>query len=97
MLQTSDNSNGREPNGRASYHIPRCRTLRESAGMSINTLAKNADVDRGTISRIERSHPVTAVIAGRVFNVLNEVHKNQLSREAEVTTSPGRKSTNQKR
>jgi len=75
------------PNGQAIYCILRCRTLRELAGMSMNALAASAKVDRGTVSKMERRHPVTGAIAGRVFNALNVAHRSTLTYEDEVSTS----------
>lgn len=72
---------------RAGYYIHQCKTLRELAGLSINSLARKAEVDRSTVSKIEKKHPVTGAIAGRVFNALNEASKNTLKFEIEVTTS----------
>lgn len=78
-----------EVSGFATSLIPRCTTLRQQAGMSMNALAREARVDRGTLTKIERRHPVTATIANRVFNALNVAHKGKLNVDAEVTSAVG--------
>lgn len=78
-----------EVSGFATSLVPRCTTLRQQAGMSMNALAREARVDRGTLTKIERRHPVTATIANRVFNALNVAHKGKLSVDAEVTSVGG--------
>lgn len=77
-----------QPNGGAAYYIPRCQTLREMKGKSMNDLAKAADVDRSRISLIERKQPVTGAIAGKVFEVLNDWHGKTLDYGIEVTKTP---------
>jgi transcriptional regulator with XRE-family HTH domain len=74
--------------GRADYLIPRCRTLRESAGWSVARLARAAEVDRNTISKkIERRQGVSAAVANCVFNALNKQHGGRLKAEKEITRS----------
>ena len=80
-----------QPNGAAAYFIPRCQTLREMKGKSMNDLAKAADADRSRISLIERKQPVTGAIAGKVFEALNYWHGKTLDYETEVTKTPNLK------
>lgn len=75
-------------NGGATYYIPRCQTLREMKGKSMNDLAKTADVDRSRVSFIERKQAVTGAIAGKVFEALNSWHGGLLDYETEVTKTP---------
>lgn len=75
-------------NGRASHYVPNCRTLRVGAGKSINVLAKHSDVDRGTIAKIERNHPVSEPVAHRIFSTLNGWHGEKLEIHKEITNIP---------
>ncbi len=45
--------------------------LRVNAGVTIVQLAKEADVSRGTIEKIEKDMPVKAVLAARICNALS--------------------------
>ncbi len=45
--------------------------LRINAGVTIVQLAKDADVSRGTIEKIEKDIPVRPVLAARVCNALS--------------------------
>lgn len=83
-VSTPENGN----NGTAAYFIPRCQTLRELKGKSMNDLAKAADVDRSRVTLIERKQPVTGLVAAKVFQALNQWHADALSYEAEVTKTP---------
>lgn len=86
--QETDNDKSVVGNGTASYYIPRCGTLRQLQGLTINALARAANVDRSRISLLEKNHPVTGAIAGRVFQALNNAHGKTLSYDDEVTTFP---------
>lgn len=84
-MATIEQANG---NGGAVYYIPRCQTLREMKGKSMNDLSKAADADRSRVSMIERKQPVTGATAGKVFEALNEWHGKTLKYETEVTKTP---------
>jgi DNA-binding XRE family transcriptional regulator len=72
----------------AVWLIPRCKTLRESAGMRIQQLALAAKVDRATITKIEKHHGVSKPLAYRVFNELNKRKGGNLKDTVEITDSP---------
>jgi transcriptional regulator with XRE-family HTH domain len=72
-------------NGGAVYFVPRCETLRQLKGKSMNDLSKAADVDRSRITLIERKQPVSGNVAGKVFQALNNWHESTLVYESEVT------------
>ena len=84
-MATSEQTNS---NGTAAYYIPRCQTLREMKGKSMNDLAKMADVDRSRVTLIERKQPVTGAIAGKIFEALNTWHGGTLDYMTEVTKTP---------
>lgn len=75
----------------ATWYILRCKTLRESAGLRKNALARDADVDRATIDKIEKRHPVTRPTAFRVFNALNAKHATKLDSSKEITNTLAKK------
>jgi len=72
----------------AIWLIPRCKTLRVSAGMPIQKLASEAAVDRATITKIEKNKGVSEPLAHRVFNVLNKRHRDTLTAGVEITDNP---------
>ena len=72
----------------AVWLIPRCKTLRVSAGMPIQKLASEAGVDRATIAKIEKNKGVSEPLAHRVFNALNKRHRDTLKAGVEITDSP---------
>lgn len=76
-----------ELNGKARY-LRRCETLRQQAGMSLAKLAQRANVDRGTVAKIERHQGVMGDKVGGVFAALNEAHKGVLDFDTEVTSPP---------
>jgi DNA-binding XRE family transcriptional regulator len=79
-------------NGKVRF-LHRCETLRQQAGLSIAKLAQKADVDRGTVAKIEKHQGVMGDKVGSVFNALNEAHKGTLAFDVEVTESPTIKKT----
>lgn len=50
--------------------LPRCRELREQAGLSISKLANAADVSRDLIRSLEAGNPHTRYKVMAVFNAL---------------------------
>ena len=72
----------------AIWLFPRCKTWRVSAGMGIQQLAKEAGVDRATVKKIEKHHPVSEPILHRVFNVLNVRHGSKLNDAVELKDNP---------
>jgi hypothetical protein len=54
--------------------------------MSMNVLARKAEVDRSSIAKVERHQPVMGSIAGKIFSALNYAHRNDLVYTNEVTT-----------
>ena len=75
----------------AVWLIPRCKTLRVSAGMPIQKLALEAGVDRATITKIEKHKGVSEPLANRVFNALNIRHRDTLTADKEITDNPRRR------
>lgn len=75
-------------NGRASFFLLRCKTLRIGAGLTMNELARKSEVDRATISKIEAHHGVTEPVIAKVFNALNQKHANKLNYDKEVSPQP---------
>lgn len=71
----------------ATWYFPRCKTLREAAGLRKNALARESGVDRATIDKIEKRHPVTKPTAFRVFNALNARRPIKLDPETEIINS----------
>jgi transcriptional regulator with XRE-family HTH domain len=67
----------------ANYYIPRCKTLRISARLSMNKLAGEAQVDRGTIKKIESNHGVIELTADKVFSALKQ-HHSDIEKDKEV-------------
>jgi len=53
------------------------QTLRERAGLTRAELARVADVDRATISKIERHSQSRADICNKLINALNERYYNK--------------------
>jgi DNA-binding XRE family transcriptional regulator len=72
----------------AVWLIPRCKTLRESAGMRIQQLALAAKVDRATITKIEKHKGISKPLAYRVFNELNKRKGGTLMDAVEITDNP---------
>ena len=56
---------------REVFYIPRLKTLRLLNGWSMANLAREAGVDRAVITKIEKHHGVTEVIAHKVFNAVS--------------------------
>ena len=50
------------------------KTLRERAGISMSALARAANVDRGTIVRVERHDASRTETLMRLINALNELY-----------------------
>ncbi len=71
----------------ATWYILRCKSLRESGGLRKQTLAKEANVDRATIDKIEKRMPVTKPTAFRVLNALQKHHATKLKPEKEIIAS----------
>lgn len=51
----------------------------------MNDLAKEAEVDRASVKKIESKHAVTELMASKVFNALNQWHSQTLERAKEIT------------
>lgn len=85
---TLGESDGRQGNNSAVWLVPRCKTLRVSAGMPIQKLASEAGVDRATIGKIEKNQGVSEPLAHRVFNALNKRHHDRLTASVEITDNP---------
>lgn len=77
-----------------AFFFDRLRTLRERAGVTQTRLAKTADMDRGTISRVESHEAARKETLYAIGNALNDLHyrKNgaELNLEREITTKPKR-------
>jgi len=54
----------------AIYYVPRLRTLRIAAKLSINRLAREAEVGRDLVSSLERHHPHTLIKVRAIVDVL---------------------------
>lgn len=59
---------------RAMFYIPRCKELRNKAGLSMNKLAASAKVDSSVISKVERDLGVTENSANKIFYALQNEH-----------------------
>ena len=64
--------------------FPRCRELRESAGLSMTKLAATAGVSRDLLRSLEEGNPHTAPKVMSVFNALQAAHTNSLVAEHEI-------------
>ena len=84
----SGESEDKQGNNAAIWLVPRCKTLRVSAGMPIQKLASEAGVDRATVTKIEKNRGVSEPLANRVFNALNKRHRDTLKASAEITDNP---------
>ena len=62
------------------------KTIREHSGIRVATLAKEADVDRGTIARIEKHHNSTLETLHSVINALNTISPNSTIKYEDVIT-----------
>lgn len=71
----------------AHYYLHRLQTLRISAKLTMNRLAKEADVGRDLISSLERHHPHTRLKVQAAFDALKRYHPN-LDPDEEITTRP---------
>jgi DNA-binding XRE family transcriptional regulator len=69
----------------AHYYIPRLETLRITAKLTINRLAKEADVGRDLVSSLERRHPHSRIKVQAVFDALKKYHPD-LDPAVEITT-----------
>ena len=56
------------------YYFDDQRTFRERAGVTRSLLAREADVDRGTVTRSEKHHPCTKESLVRIINGLNKLY-----------------------
>jgi len=62
------------------------KTIREHAGINIATLAKKANIDRGTVTRIEKHYNSTTTTLHSIINALNNLNpSNQIQYEDVVT------------
>ena len=62
----------------------RCRELRESAALSMTTLAARAEVSRDLIRSLESGHPHSRHKVMAVFNALNKCHDGVLDSAEEL-------------
>ncbi len=53
------------------------KTLRESAGIKISVLAKEAEIDRSTIVRIEKHKNSTPTTLHSIVNSLNNIYSKK--------------------
>jgi hypothetical protein len=82
------------PRRRVGWYVRNAENLRFT-GKEVLTqaaLGAKAKVGRDAVSKIERSIPVTRMIAGRVFGALNDLHGEKLTARSYVTKKPPRKS-----
>jgi DNA-binding XRE family transcriptional regulator len=75
-------------NARARWYVLSAKDLRLDAGMSMEEMAKEADVTRDRIAMIEAGHPVTELTAAKVFNALCRASRKELNKKRYVTESP---------
>lgn len=58
--------------------LPRCRVLRENAGLSMSKLAALADVGRDLVRSLESGNPHSRHKVMAVFNALQDRHRGTL-------------------
>lgn len=63
------------------------KTVRERAGIRIATLSRKAEVDRSTISRIEKHHNATPETLHAIVNALNALGCDVIYEKVVTTTS----------
>lgn len=68
MVNDESGSNG------AEHVLPRLKTLRIGARLSINKLASEAGVSRDLVSSLERNHAHTLLKVQAVFDTLKKYH-----------------------
>ena len=73
-----DNSNG------ASWILQNAKTLRVGAKLSMSKLSGLAQVSRDSISKVEKSLPVSEIVIEKIFSALNTAHKGNLNRDSHV-------------
>jgi DNA-binding XRE family transcriptional regulator len=72
-------------NGHAVWYLRDAKTLRIKAKLTMNKLSAAADVGRDTISKIEKKHPVSEIVAEKVFSALNSALNGSLDRDSHIT------------
>lgn len=80
-------SNGNDKK-RAIYYLHHCQRLRQDCHMSMNSLARQAAIDRSIVAKLEKHLSVTIEKVRAVFDKLNEHHHGALDMDEEITTDP---------
>lgn len=57
--------------------IDELQTLRVRAGLTISKVAREADLDRGTVKRAERHRPARVETLYRIVNALNDLYYSE--------------------
>ena len=73
--------------------FPRCRELREAAGLSMTKLAAAADVSRDLVRSLENGNPHSRHKVMMVFNTLQKLHHGALCGADELTPHSGAEDT----
>ena len=66
------------------------KTIRERSGIRVSALAKEAKVDRSTITRVEKHHNSTPETLHSIVNALNSLGCNGTIKYEEVITETSR-------
>ena len=72
------------PQSIPKYTFPKCRTLREHAGLSMNRLAGVSEVSRDLIRSLEKGNPHSRHKVMAVFNALQRLHDGSLREDDEL-------------
>ena len=68
----------------AKSTFPRCRLLRENAGLSMSKLAGRADVSRDLLRSLEEGNAHSRHKVMSVFNALQGLHNGSLQADEEL-------------
>lgn len=55
-------------------YFDECKTFRMRAGLPLSALAREAEVDRATLSKVEKHHAARYETLMRIVNALNTLH-----------------------
>ncbi|MBC8386231.1 MAG: helix-turn-helix transcriptional regulator [Gammaproteobacteria bacterium] len=72
--------------GETMPYFDSLKTIRERSGIRVSALAKEAKVDRSTVTRVEKHHNSTPETLHSIVNALNTIGSNGTIKYEEVIT-----------
>ena len=72
--------------GKTMPYFDSLKTTRERSGIRVSALAKEAKVDRSTVTRVEKHHNSTPETLHSIVNALNSIGSNSTIKYEEVIT-----------